>query len=307
MAKNEELKKENTQLIRTCFYQGGSWTKNSLSEKTGLSLAGTTNILQDLQERNEILYVGDSDSTGGRKSKQYTLNPEYSHIGTIFCRREVNDYCFLVQIVNLDSDVLQSFVINSDQGTISDFQKALRWLKKDPQIQYIAVSIPGVCSQGQIRSCDFANLEKMNMGAVIAKECHVPYVIENDVNTACISYAKKEGNMHDIALVYQPKVAYIGCGIMIRGRLYNGEHHEAGEMKNFKKHENSPKEELEKVISSLQAVLDPQKIVWGSDVVKELDPSFTDLVHINTIDAYVQNGLYEMAKYELLQLRKEED
>jgi len=135
----------------------------------------------------------------------------------------------------------------------------------------------------------------------------VPYVIENDVNTACISYAKKEGNMHDIALVYQPKVAYIGCGIMIRGRLYNGEHHEAGEMKNFKKHENSPKEELEKVISSLQAVLDPQKIVWGSDVVKELDPSFTDLVHINTIDAYVQNGLYEMAKYELLQLRKEED
>lgn len=307
MAKNEELKKENTQLIRTCFYHGDNWTKNSLSEMSGLSLAGTTNILQHLQEQNEILYVGDRESTGGRKSKQYTLNPEFSHVGTIFCRRKANEYCLIVQDINLGNHILQSHIINSEHGTVDDFQSALRWIKKNPLIQYIAVSIPGVCSHGKIRSCDFENFENMDLGARITKECNVPYVIENDVNTACISYARKEGNMHDIALVYQPKVACIGCGILIRGRLYNGEHHEAGEMKNFKKHEKSPKEELEKVISSLQAVLDPQRIVWVSDAVKELDPSFINLVHINSIDTYVQSGLYEMAKDELLQLRKEED
>ena len=86
MTRINELKTENIRDIRSCFYRGGIWTKNELSDETGLSLAGTTNVLKFLQERREILLVGKADSTVGRKSKQYTLNKDYAHIGTLIAQ-----------------------------------------------------------------------------------------------------------------------------------------------------------------------------------------------------------------------------
>jgi predicted NBD/HSP70 family sugar kinase len=307
MAKNEELRKENIHRVRTCFYEGGSWTKNTLAEKTGLSLAGTTNVLQNLMEKGEILYIGDATSTGGRKSKQYELNPEHCHIGTIDCCRKGNRYSYLVQEINLTNEILQSHTIYSEEGSIEDLRKALRWINKDTKIKFLAVSVPGVCSHGVLRECDFPLLAEVDLGRMIQKECGLPYVIENDVNIACISYAHHDPSLQDIALVYQPEAKYIGCGILIHGKLYNGAHHEAGEMKNLGMHEKDEKKELQRVIYSLQAVLDPQQIIWCSDQVKELNDPFHNLTEIQEIQPLIQKGLHEMALYELLRLKKEED
>ena len=71
MTKITDLKEDNIHQIRQCFYDGEIWTKNKLAQKTGLSLAATTNILQYLLQNNEILLDGKAQSTGGRKSKQY--------------------------------------------------------------------------------------------------------------------------------------------------------------------------------------------------------------------------------------------
>ena len=49
MTKIIDLKKENIHKVRSCFYQGGTWTKHQLSSQTGIYLAGTTNILQILE------------------------------------------------------------------------------------------------------------------------------------------------------------------------------------------------------------------------------------------------------------------
>ena len=74
MAKIIDLKQENIHKVRSCFYQGGTWTKNQLSSQTGISLAGTTNILQILENSEEIEFVGNARSTGGRKSKLYQFS-----------------------------------------------------------------------------------------------------------------------------------------------------------------------------------------------------------------------------------------
>ena len=49
MTKITDLKEDNIHQIRQCFYDGEIWTKNKLAQKTGLSLAATTNILQYLR------------------------------------------------------------------------------------------------------------------------------------------------------------------------------------------------------------------------------------------------------------------
>lgn len=54
--------------------------KNDLAYKTSLSLATTTNILQEMLKSREIEYVSDSMSTGDRKSKEYQLYKDYKHL-----------------------------------------------------------------------------------------------------------------------------------------------------------------------------------------------------------------------------------
>ena len=58
MAKIIDLKQENIHKVRSCFYQGGTWTKNQLSSQTGISLAGTTNILQILENDVNVASLG---------------------------------------------------------------------------------------------------------------------------------------------------------------------------------------------------------------------------------------------------------
>ncbi len=307
MAKNEELKKENIQAVRTYFYQGGTWTKNTLSEKTGLSLAGTTNVLQELQEADEIIYIGDAASTGGRKSKEYRLNVDFCHLATVYCCRKAEQYYFQLQIFNLHQEELQKVTVFSDEGSLDDFQKTLAIVKKDPKVKFLAVSIPGVCRHGKVDACDFPLLVQVDLGKIIRRKCGIPYVIENDVNTACVSYASHDRTLKNIALIYQPACEYIGCGILIDGRLYNGTHHEAGEMKQLGERKMPPQEDLKRSIRAVHAVMDPQKIIWCSEIVKELDDPFPDLIHINEIDSEIQNGLYQIGMHQLLKLRKEEE
>lgn len=63
MSKVNDLKQENEIKIRECLYDGQIWTKNDLAYKTSLSLATTTNILQEMLKSHEIEYVSDSKST----------------------------------------------------------------------------------------------------------------------------------------------------------------------------------------------------------------------------------------------------
>ena len=55
MSKVNDLKQENEIKIRECLYDGQIWTKNDLAYKTSLSLATTTNILQEMLKSHESL------------------------------------------------------------------------------------------------------------------------------------------------------------------------------------------------------------------------------------------------------------
>ena len=101
LVKITELKTNNIHQVRLCFYNGEIWTKNDLAKHTGLSLAATTNILQLLLKDDEIKLVGEAQSTGGRKSKQYILNKDYYHLGNVSLKRDDQYYYFLVKITDL--------------------------------------------------------------------------------------------------------------------------------------------------------------------------------------------------------------
>ena len=160
MSKVNDLKQENEIKIRECLYDGQIWTKNDLTYKTSLSLATTTNILQEMLKSHEIEYVSDSKSTGGRKSKEYQLYKDYKHLLKIVLKKNKKSYEFIFEIIDLYDQIVYQKNYSSLKGTVEEFLKMLKKvLKKDQQIAVICLSLPGVCDQGMIDLCDFEDFQ----------------------------------------------------------------------------------------------------------------------------------------------------
>lgn len=189
MSKVNDLKQENEIKIRECLYDGQIWTKNDLAYKTSLSLATTTNILQEMLKNHEIEYVSDSKSTGGRKSKEYQLYKDYKHLLKIVLKKNKKNYEFIFEIIDLYDQIVYQKNYSSLKGTVEEFLKMLKEvLKKDQEIVVICLSLPGVCDQGMIDLCDFEDFQNKNILEILKKEIKQRIIIENDVNCASIGF-----------------------------------------------------------------------------------------------------------------------
>lgn len=314
VSKVNDLKKENKKKIRGCLYDGKIWTKNELALQTGLSLASTTNLLQELLKEKEIGFIGEAKSTGGRKSKQYQLNKDYKHLLKVILKKNKKDYEFIFRSVDLYNTVLFQKNILSLKGTIIELKAhLLEIIKKDSKIDLICLSLPGVCHQGFIDLCDFEDFQNKNILEILKKEIPQKIIIENDVNCASIGFNHTYPSYQNSVLIYQPAVDYVGCGLIIEGKLYNGFSHFAGELRCLpfyneqdqnKMLQENPQVLLEKQIATLCCVLNPEAIGVCSDVLKEIE------IHLPTIPVSHQpkiiniENLYEMIEEGLFQIGK---
>lgn len=231
LAKITDLKSDNIHLIRECFYDRQVWTKNKLAKQTNLSLAATTNILQYLLKQQEIKVVGEAESTGGRKSKQYILNKDYYHLATLILKRDDVNFHFIINIIDLLGSVLETKKINKKTGTVNDLLEMIKsFIEKDYKIAILALSVPGVCQDGKVDICDFDELVNVDLSGLIREQFNLGVIIENDVNVAGVGFANYYPQAQNIALMYQPKVKYIGCSILINHQLCKGYTNFAGEL-----------------------------------------------------------------------------
>ena len=271
MAGISDLKYENIRDVRACFYQGGIWTKNALSEKTGLSLAGTTNILKYLLEEEEIILSGKAVSKVGRKSKQYIMNPDKFHIGCVIAAYGKWSHSLWTASYKLNGECI--FREQADDTTLdADFvlNMTQKMVEKDPLIRCITVSVPGVVSGGVINTCDIDALENTALEEMMRERFAMPVALENDVNTAAAGFAAKHRNHQNLVLIYQPEVSLVGSGIMINRKLYQGSSGAAGEIKHMAVKDNDDARSI--LIAQMQnlcAVLNPSLIGWYSDVIRE--------------------------------------
>lgn len=231
MTRITELKSENIHQIRSCFYEGTIWTKNKLAKQTGLSLVATTNILQILVNAREIKQIGEAKSTGGRKSKQYLVNKDYCHFGQIILKRDDVNHYFIIKSYDLLKQKLTDRQVISKQGTILELLDIIKELIKiDNKIKLLTLSVPGVCQNGKINICDFDQFVNIDLKKLIKEKYDLDVVMGNDVNVASIGFAKRYPKVNNIVLMYQPKVKYIGCGIIINQQLLTGYSNFAGEL-----------------------------------------------------------------------------
>lgn len=304
MTKVNEFKLENIQLVRECFYSEKVLTKNDLYNRTNLSNGSLVNIIQFLLNKNEIVQIEDAISTGGRKKKQYVLNKNYCHIAEIYLHKKSNYYFYELNIVNLHNEL----IIYKNKKIKKCNKQVLFSLLDQYLIKYdiktICISIPGICQNGFIRECDFECFENYDLGSSIKAKYDIPFVIENDTNVAAIGLSNQT-KISNLALIYQTKDDYFGCGIIIDNKLYNGFNHSAGELRFLpdktlaqqrKENKENPCGFLENRIQILRSVLDPECIAYASDIIDvNTINKKTNYYPIEDLDLLIEEGLFQIS------------
>lgn len=313
LTKITDLKQNNIQKIRTCFYEGGVWTKNELFQETSISLAAITNILQSLLSSREIIYIGDATSTGGRKSKQYQINQDYYHILEVILKRNELFHELKTRSVDLLGNILYEDILQTSKGSVGELIDLIKGvIKKDMQIAMVCLSVPGVCQNGYIDTCDFDNLVEVNLKNILYQEFGLEIIVENDVNVACIGFSHQYTTYQHLAFIYQPRIKYVGCGLMIDRKLYNGYSHFAGELRYLPFYTHQQQEQLldsnpltllEQQTETLCSVFNPEIIGIHSDKIQgtyQLSLKHIPRIHlprivyIDNFDDVIEIGLYQM-------------
>lgn len=312
MTKVNELKIENINFIRKYFYKEEILTKNQLHDLTGISLAACTNVLKELVDSKEIIQVDDASSTGGRKSKQYQLNPTYSYFLKLQVLKNKDSESVISSLCNLDGDDITRKEITNEQVTLKDILSVIKQYKKNQKIDCILISVPGICENGYMSICDCKCIEGHQLIEEIHSIWKIDVIIENDVNTAVIGMHGIYPNIENMALIYQPSKEYLGCGLIIHGQLYNGFQHRAGELRylpDYSEKEQSkiqkkdPKAFLLNRIKIIEAVVSPEMIGWYSDFFDDEMESDNDIQikHMKSLKDLIDKGLYEIGIHHILE------
>ena len=269
MANTEELKRRNVRSVLGCLGNGRTWSKAGLAQATGLSSGALTKILQDLQETGEVLFLGTAPSTGGRRPKEFALNPHFRHVAQVSIEATTQGYQIRTRTCDLNGAVLADRTAFSPTCTEQDLAAAVgAACAEDPTVGIACVANPGVSIGGRVIVSDAEGLVGSDLVATLREACGVAAVVENDVNAAAIGLWE-DCHAESLALLYQPARYYVGVGMVIGGRLYNGASHAAGELRYlpfYTEEEqdaalaSDPVDLLAKQVATLNCVMNPEVV-----------------------------------------------
>ena len=268
MARTADLRSENRIRIREHLYTEPQITLAQLENRTGLSHGLVVAALREMTENGEV--KAEKHGSGvGRKTYLYSVDPDYLHLCGVLVIQNENTMTYRMMEIDLSGKVCS--VRETECGIYSEdtFMNALDpFLAQCRKPRRIIIASPGICENGIVSNPGRYTNE---IGAWIRKKYEMPYIIENDVNTAAIGFAQTIPEAAHTAFLYQADRTRFGCGIVIHGRLYNGFSHSAGELRWLPFMDDtdgrSAEELLALQIRSIAAILDPEVIGWYSRIV----------------------------------------
>ncbi len=303
LATPKELKKVILHGIRTALLAEGSATKVELSQKLGISFPTISKFLTQMEKDGELLLVGLDHSSGGRRAKRYTYNPEYMLGLAIFLEKTETNYTVFNCLGEVKEQGHTSSVLMDDVLSLTNHIENI--ILKYPKISSIAIGVPGSVNNGRIIHIpSYEHFHNFDLKGYFEERLSIPVVVENDMNAAVLGYNKKH-NQDNPSLVY----LYLGqngpgAGIMINGDVVRGSTFFSGEVsfvpqyddKNFlqaldsgsgtetaNQHEEKKIDAISRLVASFTATINPHTIIFYND---EINTSFKDKVALRSA-AYV--------------------
>lgn len=234
----ETIKSANREKILRLLMKRKALTKQQISRRTGISIPTVTNNIKRLVEEGIVEHAGVSPSTGGRRAVVLRFLPDSKYtFGVDLSPKKVR---IVLTNLNLEIQAETSFV-NKRFRTMDEImeqihqhiQKTIAGNRLSREgIVGVGISLYGTVNEEKMiletapnlsikeKNIDFRKYERL-LG--------FPLFIENDANASALAmvYQKASDKMED--LVYIVIETGIGCGLIIKGQLFKGEHKRAGE------------------------------------------------------------------------------
>lgn len=230
----EMIRQNNINSLRTALKNSDVCTKNSLSELTNLSVATCGSILNDLIVIGEVIELDLGKPRGGRPSRQFKYNFNYSYILNIYVGIEDQKEYLYYEVINLAKEIMTHKKLITGKINLHEIDLVINELIHEfNRITKIAISLPGVVKNGFVYSCDIAHLEKVDLGSFLEEKYSIKTIIENDVNTLAFGALLngKQQNCESSVYIYYPEKELPGMGVIINNRLIRGFKNFAGEIK----------------------------------------------------------------------------
>lgn len=285
------LRTEILRNIRKSLLEVESATKVELSDKLGISFPTISKFLAQMEKEGELILVGLDDSSGGRRAKRYTYNPEYMLGLAIFLERtEINYIVFNCLGEVKDAGKTSNFLVDDGLTSITECIEEI--VEKYPKINSIAIGVPGSVDNGRIFYIpDYEPLQNFDLKGFLENRFSIPVVIENDMNAAVLGYYDSKGIKKNNSLIYLYSGQNgPGAGIMVNGVVVRGSTNFSGEVsfvpqyddRNFgqalengnrsKKAIISEENEIDaisRLVASCAAIINPHAIIFCDDEVSQ--------------------------------------
>ncbi|WP_248923982.1 ROK family transcriptional regulator [Paenibacillus hamazuiensis] len=275
--------------IRAGLIMMGSATKAELSQRLGISFPTISKFMAQMEKDGEIRYTGDDDSSGGRRAKRYTYNPEYMLGLAIFIEKNETNYLIFNCMGEVKEKGTKPSVLQQDAQLLADLIETL--IENYPNLRSIAIGVPGAVNNGNIIFIpQYRQFLDYDLKGELESRFQIPVVVENDMNASVLGYASNFQIEND-SLVY----LYFGkngpgSGIMINGEVVRGSTFFSGEISFVPQYDNQSFlqavqtdessgrialakdkqiDAVARLISTFAAILNPRAVIFCDDEVDE--------------------------------------
>lgn len=225
-----EVRENNIKLIKQALCAGENSTKAHLAGITGLSVATCGKIIATMVNRGEVFELELARPESGRPPRLYTYNAMYSLTALVFLKTEAGATYIIYEIKDAKNQIVEKEKIAVEKTKITAVSDLLDdLLQRFPSIKAVAISIPGMITNGVIGFCDLPELEGVDLREAILSKHNVELIVENDMNLAALGYYHDMQRTGSVVYLLAPRKTCVGAGIVVDGKLIRGNTSFAGE------------------------------------------------------------------------------
>lgn len=224
----------NQRLVLRAVHDRSPLSRADLARLTGLTRTSVSDLVGTLIDDGLIEAVGRGRSSGGRSPILLRVAPDGRHLIGL----DLGEGEFSGAVVNLHGEILSSMRLPVDGRTgdaaVELVQILVDALRADVRCPLLGIGIgaPGIIDTGTGTVRWSVNLDwaDVRLGPLLEERYGVPVVVANDSHAAALAELTFFRRPRPDNLVVVKVGRGVGAGIIVDGRLFQGDGHGAGEI-----------------------------------------------------------------------------